>query len=73
MARIEIPIEEYNGMKEKIESLEKSIVEVKKKAELFEHKYNDIQVELENMQEAGFLTRMFGWKRALSKLIEPEE
>lgn len=73
MARIEIPIDEYKGMKEKIESLEKSLVESNKKAELYEQKYDNIQIELENILEAGILTRMFGWRRVLSKLIEPDE
>ena len=73
MARIEIPIDEYNGMKEKIESLEKSLVESNKKAELYEQKYDNIQIELENILESGLLTRIFGWRRVLSKLIEPDE
>ena len=73
MSRIEIPMSEYKGMKEKIESLEKSLVESNKKAELYEQKYDNIQIELENILETGILTRMFGWRRALSKLIESDE
>ena len=70
MSRIEIPMEEYQGMKEKITSLETSLGKTKSEAELFKSKYAAIVEALDNASEAGLVTRIFKWKKLIKSLIE---
>lgn len=72
MSRIEIPMEEYNGMKEKIESLEKSWADSKKQIEIYNERVNNLQEMLDNVTEASLFDRVFGWKKLLKEITDEE-
>ena len=67
MARIEIPIEEYQGLKNKIKSLEDALGEVSKDAALSKEKLEKIESIVMDLGEEKLIDRLFSWK----KIIEP--
>lgn len=73
MARIEIPMEEYQGMKEKIESLERKLADTNKEVELYKEKYHELQHEVEDISEVGVFTRIFSWKKLFKDLVNDNE
>ena len=72
MARIEIPMEEYNGMKKEIESLQKSWADSKKQIEVYNERISNLQEMLDNITEASLFARVFGWKKLLKEITDEE-
>lgn len=72
MARIEIPMDEYKGMKEKIESLEKTLADSKKQTEIYKAQVDNLQEMLDNISEASLFARVFGWKKLLKQITDEE-
>jgi predicted nucleic acid-binding Zn-ribbon protein len=73
MARIEIPMEEYNGMKERIESLEMAIVEKDKKIDNLKNDNLKLQTTLEDVSEMALIDRIFKWKATFNTIVGDEE
>jgi wobble nucleotide-excising tRNase len=73
MARIEIPMEEYNGMKERIESLERAIVEKDKKIDNLKNDNLKLQTTLEDVSEMALIDRIFKWKTTFNTIVGYEE
>ena len=71
--RIEIPMSEYNGMKERIEELEKELVEKNKKLEKATNDYLDAQLMLEDLSEISLFDRIFNWSSSFNKIAKNEE
>ena len=65
-------MEEYNGMKEKIISLEKSWADSKKQIEVYREHINSLEEALNNITEASLFARVFGWKKLLNKITDEE-
>ena len=65
MARIEISLEEFDAMKQKIHNLEESSIAYSKELELCKFKYNEI---LEEINSLPVFSRIFGWKKVLEKI-----
>ena len=65
-------MEEYNGMKGKIESLEKSLADSKKQIEAYNAQVNNLQEMLNNITEASLFARVFGWKKLLKQITDEE-
>ena len=72
MSRIEIPMTEYKGMKEKIESLQKSWADSKKQIEVYNERVNNLQEMLDNIAEASLFARVFGWKKLFKEITDEE-
>lgn len=72
MARIEIPMEEYQGMKERIETLEKALVESQKKAEQYQTKYDTLVLDVEDLEELSLFERIFDFKSIIKRIIGHE-
>ena len=70
MSRIEIPLKEYNGLKDKIKSLENDLSKATKEASLYKEKYFDLKSVAENLKNETMLSRIFKWKRIISPLSE---
>jgi hypothetical protein len=70
MARIEIPIDEYNGLKNKIKALEATIVDVSKEAAFYKEKFKDAESLAYDLEAEGFISRLFRWKKIVSPLLE---
>ena len=70
MARIEISMEEYQGMKDKIESLEKSLADSKKETELYRERFIAIHDTVEDAADISLFNRLFNWKKIFKSIID---
>ena len=66
--RIEIPLEEYNGMKSKIDEFEKILNNTSKEAAKYKEENELIREFLENIQEVTFYQRVFKWNNVKDKI-----
>lgn len=67
MSRIEIPIEDYNGFKERIKALEKTISDISKEASEYKEKLSDIKLLVMDLEKEGLLNRIFSWKNIIKQ------
>jgi chromosome segregation ATPase len=65
MSRIEIPMEEYQGLKDKIKSLESSLIEEKNQISIYKQKFNEAKELFDDLKSEGFINRLFNWKRVI--------
>ena len=70
MSRIEIPLKEYQGMKDKIESLEKEIANKNKELEGYKEKYSALKDILENIVETSIFERLFSWNKICKEFLK---
>ena len=70
--RIEIPMDEYNGMKEKIDSLEKALVSKDKEIEVLKNSYLVSQNNLEDIAALSLFERVFNWKSNVKNILADE-
>ena len=64
MARIEISLEEYNGLKDTISKLEQDNLENEKTIQEMNDVLTEMYDELYDLvNETGFLNRVFQWKK----------
>jgi predicted nucleic acid-binding Zn-ribbon protein len=70
--RIEIPMDEYKGMKEKIDSLEKALVSKDKEIEVLKNSYIVSQNNLEDIARLSFFERVFNWKSNIRSILSDE-
>lgn len=70
MARIEISLDEYNGMLDKISILEKENVEIRKQNELLYQKVEEMTESIENVYNSGFFERLFKWNQNIISMLK---
>ena len=71
MARIEISLEEYNGLKDTISKLEQDNLENEKTIQEMNDVLTDMYDELYDLvNETGFLNRVFAWKKTTQNARE---
>lgn len=70
MARIEISLDEYNGMLDKISILEKENVEIRKQNELLYQKVEEMTESIENVYNSGFFERLFKWNKNIISMLK---
>ena len=70
--RIEIPMSEYNWMKERIEELEKELVDKNKELEKCTDKLLSTQIQLEDILSLSLVERVFKWKKNLMEILDEE-
>lgn len=68
MARIEISMEEYNAMKQKVRNLEEALVSVNKETLAYKEKYNAMRELVGEIKDAPFFSRIFGWKKIVESI-----
>lgn len=66
-------MEEYNGMKERIESLERAVVEKDKKIDNLKNDNLKLQTTLEDVSEMALIDRIFKWKSTFNMIVGDEE
>ena len=66
-------MEEYNGMKERIESLERAVVEKDKKIDNLKNDNLKLQTTLEDVSEMALIDRIFKWKSTFNMVVGNEE
>lgn len=68
--RIEIPLEEYKGMKEKIESLEKALVSKEEELKVVKNEKMILIDEIEEFTLLPLFERVFRWKSNVEEIFE---
>jgi hypothetical protein len=67
MSRIEIPMTEYNDLKNKIKQLESSLVDVSKEASIYKEKLGILEGLVIDLESETLVDRLFAWK----KIVKP--
>ena len=62
MSRIEIPMTEYNGLKNKIKQLESTLVDVSKEASTYKEKLGILEGLVIDLESEKLFDRLFNWK-----------
>jgi archaellum component FlaC len=62
MSRIEIPMTEYNGLKNKIKQLESALVDVSKEASIYKEKLSVLESLVMDLDSEKLVDRLFSWK-----------
>lgn len=70
--RIEIPMDEFKAMKEKIDSLEKALVSKDKEIEVLKNNYLVSQNTLEDITTLSLFERVFNWKSNIKNILADE-
>lgn len=65
-------MDEYKGMKERIESLEKELVSKDKEIEVLKNKYLISQNNLEDIASLSLFERVFNWKSNIKNVLGDE-
>jgi predicted RNase H-like nuclease (RuvC/YqgF family) len=71
--RIEIPMDEYRGMKDRIEELEKTLVSKDKEIESLKDKCLTVETQLEDITSLSLSERIFNWGSNIKKIIGDNE
>lgn len=71
--RIEIPMDEYRGMKDRIEELEKTLVSKDKEIESLNDKCLTVETQLEDIASLSLSERIFNWGSNIKKIIDGNE
>lgn len=70
MSRIEIPMTEYNGLKNKIKSLEQTLVDVSKETAIYKEKLSILESLVMDLENEKILSRIFSWKNIVNPFKE---
>lgn len=70
MSRIEIPMKEYNGLKNKIKSLEQTLVDVSKETSVYKEKLSILESLVMDLENEKILSRIFSWKNIVNPFKE---
>lgn len=68
MARIEISMEEYDAMKQKVRNLEEELVSSSKEMSVYKEKYNAMRELVDEIKDTPFFSRVFGWKKIVESI-----
>lgn len=70
MSRIEIPMEEYNGLKNKIKQLEGTLADVSKEASVYKEKLGVLEGLVMDLGNEKLADRIFYWKSIVKPFKE---
>jgi predicted RNase H-like nuclease (RuvC/YqgF family) len=70
--RIEIPMDEYRGMKERIEELEKTLASKDKEIEILKDKCLTVETQLDDIASLSLVERVFNWGSNLKSIVGNE-
>ena len=70
MARIEISMEEYDALKNKIKNLEEQIVIDSKEIKKYKSDLEDLFFAIEDLENEGLFDRVFKWKNIINSLLK---
>lgn len=66
MSRIEIPMAEYNSLKNKIKQLEGTIVDVSQEASTYKEKLDVLEGLVIDLEDEKLINRVFKWKNIIT-------
>ena len=67
-ARIELDMQEYKGMKDKIKRLEDAVNLVSKEAAEYKEKIEKAKALIVDLENEGLINRLFAWKNIFKPL-----
>jgi uncharacterized protein YigA (DUF484 family) len=70
MARIEVDLAEYQGMRNKIKSLESALNSVSVEAATNKEIVENVKALVVDLEKEGFLNRLFTWKSVIKPFKE---
>jgi hypothetical protein len=70
MARIEISLEEYNALKNKVKNLEEQIVIDSKEIKKYKDNFETLFFAIEDLEGEGLFDRVFKWKNIINSLLK---
>lgn len=70
--RIEIPMDEYRGMKERIEELEKTLASKDKEIEILKDKCLTVETQLDDIASLSLVERVFNWSSNIKAIAGNE-
>lgn len=70
MARIEVDLAEYQGMRNKIKSLESALNSVSVEAATNKEIVENVKALVVDLEKEGFLNRLFAWKNVIKPFKE---
>lgn len=70
MARIEISLEEYNALKNKVKNLEEQIVIDSKEIKRYKDNFETLFFAIEDLEGEGLFNRVFKWKDIINSLLK---
>lgn len=68
-------MDEYKALKDKIKTLEESLVSVSKEADRLKEKLDEVELAVYNVEETSLIDRIFFWGeniKPLTKYFQPE-
>lgn len=68
MAKIEIDIKEYQGMRDKINELESALYSVSAEVAANKELVKELKTLVSDLENEGLLNRIFGWKNVVQPL-----
>ena len=68
MSRIEIPMSEYNALKNKIKQLESTLVDVSKEASIYKEKLEKLKGFVIDLGDESLIDRILRWKSIIKPL-----
>ena len=68
MAKIEIDIKEYQGMRDKINELESALYSVSAEVAANKKLVEELKTLVSDLENEGLLNRLFGWKNVVQPL-----
>jgi predicted RNase H-like nuclease (RuvC/YqgF family) len=72
MSRIEIPMDEYQGMKSRIEELEKDLASKDKEIKILKDKCLTVETQLEDIASLSLVERVFNWGSNIKAIVGNE-
>ena len=63
-------MEEYNGLKNKIKSLEQTLVDVSKETAVYKEKLSILESLVMDLEDERVLNRIFSWKNIINPFKE---
>ena len=70
MSRIDLDIQEYQGMRTKIKNLESALNSVSQEAAVYKEKIEKAKALVEDLEGESFINRLFSWKSITTPLKE---
>lgn len=70
MSKIEISLAEYNGLKDKIKSLEEKLVDMSKEIKIYKNRMDDYNDFIADLEQESLINRVFHWKNIFKPFKE---
>ena len=67
-SRIEIPLDEYNGLKGKIRKIEDTLVDMSQETSVYKEIIDTLKILIEDLEDESLFNRIFRWANVVAPL-----